>query len=297
MTALRFPITRRALLWGAAAAAASTRAHAGAPRIAIIDWALLETALALGIAPVAATELIQFRKIVVEPEVPESVVDLGLRGAPSYELLHILHPDLILISNFYEPSRPRFERIARVASFAVHQPGQSPYPLAVDNVARLGALTGRSEAARRYIAETDAELDRLRETLGASDIKSAYVVVMGDARHLQAFGHDSIFGHVMGRLGIANAWTHATRYGAAAPVGLETLAATPEAAIVIVSPLPPDFERTRTANALWQALPAVRQRRVAVIPPVNHFGGLPSARRFARLFVAAIREMESTRHG
>ncbi|RUV29157.1 iron-siderophore ABC transporter substrate-binding protein, partial [Mesorhizobium sp. M7A.F.Ca.MR.148.00.0.0] len=38
----------------------------------------------------------------------------------------------------------------------------------------------------------------------------------------------------------------------------------------------------------WNALPAVRQNRVAVLEPVNHFGCLPSARRFARLATAAL---------
>jgi iron complex transport system substrate-binding protein len=47
--------------------------------------------------------------------------------------------------------------------------------------------------------------------------------------------------------------------------------------------LPPEVRRALPDNALWNALPAVREGRVAVLDPINHFGGLPSARRFARL--------------
>lgn len=277
--------------------AAGAWADAGPRRVAIIDWALLETALALGIVPVAATELIQFRKIVVEPEVPESVADLGLRGAPNYELLRILAPDLILISNFYEPKRRQLERIAPVRSLPVYQPGRPPYPFAVDAVSTLGDLLGRRDAASLYLAETEAELAHARQELADGAARSAYVIKMGDTRHLQAFGRDSIFGDVLDRLGVANAWPHDTRYGAAAPVGLEALAAAPDAALIVMAPLPPDFEHTRSANALWQALPAVRRRQVALIPPVNHFGGLPSARRFARLLLTAMRDLDRARHG
>ncbi len=59
-------------------------------RIAAIDWAMLETLVALGIMPVAATELVQFRKDAVEPMLAESVADLGLRGSPNLELLRLL---------------------------------------------------------------------------------------------------------------------------------------------------------------------------------------------------------------
>lgn len=290
-------ISRRALLAGAASAMiASPPAHAASKRIAIIDWALLETALAIGIEPIAATELIQFRKIVVEPAVPPGVADLGLRGALNYELLSILRPDLILISNFYEPQRPQLERIATVASFPVYQAGASPYRLAVEATLSLGDLSDRRDAAKQYIVDTEAELQRAREVLSATSIRRAFVIVLGDARHLQAFGVDSMFGDVMDRLGIANAWTQGTRYSAAAPVGLEALATAPDAAVVIVSPLPPEFQRTQSSNALWQALPAVRRRKVVIIPAVNHFGGLPSARRFARLFARAVHGLERKLH-
>lgn len=83
-----------------------------APRIAAIDWAMLETVVALGVTPVAATELIQFRKDAVEPPVPAEVTDLGLRGAPNFELLHLSRPDLILISPFYTRYTGRLEAIA-----------------------------------------------------------------------------------------------------------------------------------------------------------------------------------------
>lgn len=82
------------------------------PRIAAIDWAMLETSVALGVMPVAATELIQFRAYAVEPDIPETVADLGLRGAPNFELLQLTRPELILISPFYTRYTGRLEAIA-----------------------------------------------------------------------------------------------------------------------------------------------------------------------------------------
>ena len=78
-------MTRRGGLRLAAGAAAATAlrprlSSAGMPRLAAIDWAALETALAMGASPVAAAELRQYAEICVEPTLPEGIIDIGLRG-------------------------------------------------------------------------------------------------------------------------------------------------------------------------------------------------------------------------
>ncbi|RWN32329.1 MAG: iron-siderophore ABC transporter substrate-binding protein [Mesorhizobium sp.] len=285
---IHLPNRRQVLALAAAALLPPVAARAAAMRVAAIDWGMLETLLALGIEPVAATELIQFFKIAVEPAVPQSVTDLGLRGAPNYELLRIVAPDVIVISNFYEYQRPMLERIAPVFAQTVYEAGVPPYVLAEAATLALGEKLGRQAEAERYADETADEIARLRGTLPRASGRPVFVISLGDSRHFRAFGRDSMFGDVLTLLGLVNAWTDETSYSAAAPVGLEALARVPEASILIVSPLPADVGRSLPTNALWNALPAVRQNRVAVLEPVNHFGCLPSARRFARLATAAI---------
>lgn len=282
-------ITRRFLL-AAGAALVATAAGAAEPRVAIIDWGLLEAALAIGAVPVAATELLQFRRIVIEPDVPAAVADLGLRGTPNYELLRLLAPGLILISGFYEYQRQSLERVAPVLALAVYEAGIPPYALAEASMLALGERLGRRAEAERYVAETRAAIEAHSRTLQAFAKRPAFVISLGDSRHFRAFGTDSMPGDVLTRLGIVNAWTDDTSYSAAAPVGIEALARVPEASVVVVAPLPPEVRRSLPDNALWNALPAVQEGRVAVLEPVNHFGGLPSARRFARLLTGAFRQ-------
>ena len=140
--------------------------------------------------------------------------------------------------------------------------------------------------ARDYAEETDEELLRLRARLAPLAQRPVFVISLGDARHFRAFGADSMFGDLLGRLGFVNAWTDSTSYSAAAPVAIEALARTPEAFIAVVGPLPPEVNRGLRENALWNALPSVRDGRTVFLDPVNHFGALPSARRFARLLAA-----------
>jgi iron complex transport system substrate-binding protein len=267
------------------------RAVAADKKIAAIDWGLLETALAIGAVPAAATELIQFRKIAVEPAVPNSVTDLGLRGSPNFELLRIVEPDLILISGFYEYQRPSLERIAPVLSLPVYEAGKPPYPLAVTSTLALGERLGRTTEAGTYVDETERLLRRARDAFAPVAHRPFFVISLGDSRHFRAFGADAMAGDVLGRLGLDNAWTEETSYSAAAPVGIEALARVPQACIVVIGPLPPEVRRGLAGNALWNALPAVRERRAIFLDPVDHFGALPSARRFARLLVDGVHRL------
>ena len=257
-------------------------------RVAVIDWALLETVLALGVVPVAATELLQFRKTVVEPAVPASVADIGLRGTPNYEALNLAEPDLILTSNYYEGQRASLERVAETVSLSIYTAGVQPYPAAAEAALTLGRLLGREAQSQAVVADTDAEIARLRETLSSIRRRPVLAINFGDARHFRAFGTDSMFGDVLRRLGVENGWAAQSSYSATAPVGIEALARFPDATVVVVPPVPADAMRTLADSALWQALPMVRENRVTAIEPVNHFGGLPAALRFARLATAAL---------
>ncbi|HZH12655.1 MAG TPA: ABC transporter substrate-binding protein [Microvirga sp.] len=260
-------------------------------RIAVLDWALLETLLVMNVAPVAAAELVQYRKIVVEPEVPQSVADLGLRGSPSYEMIRLCNPDLIISSSWFTWTENSLSRIAPVASYSIYQPGRQPYAQAETVIQALGSRLGRSSQAQAYIDGTASDIAQAKRLLNDKTVRPLFVINLGDARHFRVFGPDSMFGDTIERLGFANAWPKPTSYGAAAPVPLEALAQVPEATIVIVSPIPPDARRTLSDSPLWKSIPAVRDGRITIIDTVNPFGALPSARRFTRLLTAALTGM------
>ena len=166
--------TRRAALALIAAAGASRSARAAGMRVATVDWSVLETLLALGLPPVAAPELRQFREIAVEPAVPETVADLGLRGTVNFELLLLSRPDLILSSSFYIGSEPRLRRIAPVESFSVYAPG-------VRARAGLPHVYGRVGSAGHVFASTT----RVAPALSSLD-------QYGPARHSCPASHKGI---------------------------------------------------------------------------------------------------------
>lgn len=286
---------RRALAAGTALLAGTVcprgAASAGATRPATLDWAILETLLALGAPPVAATELVQFREVAVEPAVPDSVADLGLRGLPNFETLLLARPDIIFNSNFYAASTPILARIAPVESFAIYAAGKPPLDAAVEMTRAIGARLGRAEAAEDFIARTRDEIAALRSRLGGRE-RAVLPINLGDARHFRTFGADSMFGAALDGLGLANAWRAPTSYSAAAPVGIEALAGFEAAWIALIGPTPPDVGPVLARSAFWDALPAVRDGRVLDLGPVNPFGALPAMVRFARLLAEALTARE-----
>jgi ferric hydroxamate transport system substrate-binding protein len=293
-----FALTRRSFLGAAIGSSIIGKVQANPhQRIAVVDWAMLETLLALDVVPVAATELVQFRKIAVEPHVPAQVADLGLRGSPNFEMLRLSNPDLIISSRWFTWVQDNLEQIAPVASYSIYEPGRPPYASAEQITMALGEHLGRKQQAQAYVEASSLETAQASRRVADRTMRPVFLINLGDARHFRVFGVDSMFGDVLQRLGFRNAWPKATSYAAAAPIPLEALAEVPEASIVIISPVPPDAHSTLANSPLWKAFPAVREGRVVTLPPVNPFGALPAARRFARVLTEALSKPGAPTHG
>ncbi|RMC37551.1 ABC transporter substrate-binding protein [Paracoccus alkanivorans] len=272
------------------AAGLPLRAASVRPRLAAIDWAMLETAIAIGHMPVAACELIRFRADAVEPVVPDDVVDLGLRGSPNYELLQLTRPDLILSSPYYTHYEERLKALAPVLSLPFYTPGEAPLPKALAALEALAEAVDDPQAGKQARREAEATLDRHAKELAGFTDRPVCLVNIGDARHLRAFGFDSLFGSTLARLGLRNAWSEGTKFSFMAPVPIERLATMPEARLVIIGKIPAEAQRGLSRSVLWEALSPVSQRRLYRLPDMNAFGGIPSALRFARQLEQAFRD-------
>lgn len=286
--------SRRAILSAAGAFLAAggpfggpSRAAARAPRLAAIDWAMLETAVAIGHMPIAAAELVRFRDDVMEPAIPDDVTDLGLRGAPNFELLQLVRPDLILSSPYYTRYDIRLRQIAPVVSLPFFTPGEAPLPRAMAALTTLARAVGDPDAGARALAETRNAFDALAARLVPFRDRPVLLVNIGDARHGRAFGFDSLFGSTLDRLGLKNAWADNTAFSFLAPVPLERLAGMPDARLVNIGALPPAAATALGRSVLWRALPPVAGKRTYHLADINAFGAVPAALRFATLLTRA----------
>lgn len=251
--------------------------------IAIIDWAMLETVLAIGLTPIAATELRQYKKMHLEPVIAQSVQDIGLRGSPNFELLRILSPKLIISSNFYEYQRSTLEKIAPVWSPVVFNYGASPRTLLEKATIELGQKLNCPAKVQLFLNNYDAFIKQKKQSFCKIQKRDYFIINLGNGRNFRAFGNDSVFGAALHDIGLNNAWNSDTSYSAYAHIGIEELAQKPDAGIIVIGPSEEQTIANLPDNKLWNALPAIVQKNIVFLPALNHFGALPTAKYFITL--------------
>ncbi|WP_321818501.1 MULTISPECIES: ABC transporter substrate-binding protein [unclassified Paraburkholderia] len=282
-----------------AANPANPASSARAPRVVVLDWGIVETLLAMGFTPAGVTETDSYNESVVAPAIPAGVPDVGLRLAPSLELLQQIAPDLILINSSQESQREMLERIAPVRAFAIYTDAGSPYRRSCEVTLELGKLCGREAAAQALVDGTQRAIDTARARLvhartqtpqpgTPSPADPLYLIRFFDGRHVGVYGARSLFQDVLDAMAVRNAWHGATDYWGIGVAGLEQLANVPDAGLLYFNPLPAGVDHQLADNRLWRALPPVAARRVAALPPFWGFGMLPSAARFAGALADAL---------
>jgi ferric hydroxamate transport system substrate-binding protein len=283
-------VSRRRLLAAVAALPLTARVgQAAAPvRVVSLDWALAETMIALGRPPIAIVAAGDWNRFVVEPPLPDGVIDLGLQPEINFELLASLRPDLILTSPFVQEIEPYVRRIGETLQLSIFEPGPVPLEQPRRLMLTLGARLGREAEAQRYLDAADRLFDGYRDRLRTRASRPVLLVTFIDGRHVRVYGGAGLYQNVLDRIGVRNAWTADTTYWGYATIGIERLATRDDVQLVAFEPIPPDAQPTLQRSPLWSQLPFVREGRMVVLPSVLMFGAMPAALRFARLLADAL---------
>lgn len=247
------------------------------------DWTVAETLLALGVRPQGVGELAGYQSWVGTPAMPASVRDIGLRSQPNLELLIEMQPEKILLTRMFRSLERPLSRIAPT-TLIDNQAGETAWQSMVEQTKEIGRIANRNEAADALIRATEQHIDALGGKIDYTG-EPLLVVQFMDAVHARVFGADSLYGSVLERLRIDNAWTGRANSWGFALTSLRELAAV-DGRLVIVAPTP--LGTDVTASGLWQALPSVQRGDVLWLPPAWSFGALPSARRFADILAEAL---------
>ena len=271
-------------------------------RIVTLNWELTETLLALGVAPVGTPLPNWYRNTIVEPPLPPGVADVGLLYQPSFEVLQALTPDLIIITPGHAPAKRWLERIAPTLTLGTYMSSDTPYPDLLKETAELAAKLQRPQRAMDLIAATDRNTANVRAQLAAHPALLRAPVLVADLvddRHLRVYAQGSLFDEMLQKLNVQNAanpragskpWR--TEQGAAM-MPVQRLADVQQASLLLVGPVEASARAGVEKNAIWQALPMVRERRIAVLPVIAPYGGLVSMQRFAQAVAAALATIDN----
>ncbi|ARO34160.1 iron(3+)-hydroxamate ABC transporter substrate-binding protein FhuD (plasmid) [Rhizobium sp. NXC14] len=266
---------------------APVMARAADNGVVSLDYGLASTMMALGSVPRAIASLRNWSEWVVEPTMPQGVVDIGTTSEINLEVLTSLRPSLILSTPFLAALDENLSRIAPVATFTVYAENGDALDRSYAETRRLGAMIGRQRQAEAFLARADAMFERLRERVRGLSAPPVAVINFVDRRHARIYSGPGLYGGTMRRIGLENAWKGEASYWGFQTIGLEQLAELDEEAhLVVVSPLlPPDVLTRLSESPLWASLPFVRRQRISVVPGVLMFGMVQEALRFSTLIV------------
>lgn len=261
-------------------------------RVVVLDWALAEQMLDLGLVPLGAPEIELYRDWVGDPAMPDAVHEIGRRDAPDLETLARLEPDLMLACDRPDTEVARLERIAPILVFTCFDARHDNAAAARRIYLTLAELFGREGHATERLELAQAELDALAADLAplAARMEAAAAVRLNGDATAWVYGANSVAETALERLGLRNALPQpASRWGVALqPV--DTLAGVERGALLAI--LPHQAGPSLFESPLWRFLPAVRDGRYAEVAPVWSYGGALSLLRHARAFQAALSALD-----
>ncbi|WP_068163135.1 iron-siderophore ABC transporter substrate-binding protein [Rhodococcus phenolicus] len=236
-------------------------------RVAALGWGDAETALALGVQPVGASDWLAFGGDGVGPwaeglytSPPEIIATME----PSYEMLAALTPDLILDTKS-SGDVPRFESLSNIATTVGVPEGSDAYLTSLDDqVTSVATALGVPEKGRELLSQIDADFARAAsenpEFTGKTVTVAAYTsdgwgaYVVGDSRvdFLTELGF------------VNNPQVEATETdNFFIPISEENLNIL-DADLLVVLPIYMPTEDV-TNNVLFQQIPAVKDGRFLVL--------------------------------
>lgn len=263
--------------------------------IATFDFAIAETLAAIGHPPKFLAGLEGYETYSRKEGIIPHATDLGYRHLPNLELLASLPPKYILISPPAHVSLiPKLRELADVGEYLFYNfsnaNNEQDHWSVLEGVTRmLGNLVGDPAASEHYIEQTNSHFDDLKRRLNNIDT-SLLVVHLVDERHARIYGIGGIEGMVLNRLGLQNAWQGSLGKWGRATVSATSLFEVNAKLIFLNSPYGPDGGQEKLlTDGQWRHLPSVKQNNYVILSTNYwHWGGLPSAIRFAEALVEVL---------
>lgn len=259
-------------------------------RIVALNWAATEALLLLGIVPVGVADKQGYSVWVREPELPESVPNIGTRVAPSLEAIAELKPDLIVTSTEMAPATNLLESIAPTYVISVYKKDSRPFEKAREMLLTLGDMVNREDRATAILEDIDTTLATQRKRLEEHKVSERPVALVNflDDRHVRIYAPNSLFQTTLDALGLTNAWPHPGNYWGFSVLGLEAIAPYRNSRIVVIEPFTPGLPEALSDSPFWTFLPPVQRNQIYQIEPVWPFGGVYPVKRLARQLTDAL---------
>ncbi|WP_096200367.1 ABC transporter substrate-binding protein [Bacillus sp. FJAT-45350] len=187
---------------------------APAERVVVLEWTYAENLLALGIQPVGMADIESYGDYVnIEPQLDDSVVDVGGRQEPSLEAIASLNPDLIIGVSFrHDGMIDQLESIAPTVIFNPYPEDESInlYEEMEQTFNEMAKAVGKETVAQEVLAELDQKYDEAQSTINAANLATKDVILTlaytgAQAPEVRVFTPHSMASIILDKMGLNNA--------------------------------------------------------------------------------------------
>ena len=248
-------------------------------KVATLDWTVAETLIALNHPPVAVGDKPAYRIWVGTPALPAETIDLGLRLQPNKESVARLKADRFINSDLFASLSADLAESAPVSIVNFYQSGD-PWRNMENATRSIGRLVHKQAESEHLIDRTLRQFEQTKRRVAPYSSRPFAIVQFIDTRHLRFYSNRSLFGMVLEKLGLRNAWQGSGSVWGSENLSITALADLPEnTRLIVVKPHPANIENALKFNSLWQHLPLSEDP--LILPATWTFGALPSALIFA----------------
>lgn len=246
-------------------------------RVIALNWGMAENMLELGVTPLGIADISGYQEWVVYPEIPHTVVNVGLRDQPNIELIAKLKPDLIILSDGQSHLISKMENIAPVLYFESFRSNHDNAAIAKQIFLELAKLFDQTQAAQQRLDTMDENLRNWQSQLSKhfkGDLPPVTAVRFNSPTAVLIYGKNSMPEYTLSRLGFVPAYTsQATRYGVTQHK-VTDLSAIQQGIVLHIKP----FHQSETlfTTPLWQSMPFVQSKQFAGVEPAWVYGGICS---------------------
>ncbi|MEM7360526.1 MAG: ABC transporter substrate-binding protein [Pseudomonadota bacterium] len=139
-------------------------------RIVVLNWALAEQLLELGVVPQGMADIEGYRRIANRPAVPASVIDVGDRLKPDLAKIRGLDPEIIIIGYSQRSIMRPLENIATIIYFKNFGKRYNNAEKSVDRFRELAKLFDKTESAQKLLEQRERSLAQLAESVTKLDL-------------------------------------------------------------------------------------------------------------------------------
>lgn len=243
-------------------------------RVAVLNWGIAEQVIELGVTPVAISDIKGYQQWVVKPAVPKGAVDIGTRAEPNFELLAELKPDVILIASPQKDLEKRLEKIAPVLYYQTFSQDHNNAQAAITNFLRIGQMLGKEKLAEHKLAQMKQAIQQLKVQLDAAYPNGKPNVTafrFASTTSVYLYGNNSIPQYALKELGFNNAMPQPSTQWGVTQKRLTDLTHIGNGVALYFLPFSQQAQLNR--SVIWNAMPFVRDKKVASVAATWSYGG------------------------